>query len=139
MADERREFRMVRWLHLLTASGVVFAGYGAFTLFRSEGPTLLCLVSAGLAILFVLGLAEGFAARVVLAPDPIEIVSNFRRTVIPRSELTKVTWAKGMPVILERTSGDFVRLPIGLSGPHPNTLRAWIRRGSSRCDAERTA
>jgi len=41
---------------------------------------------------------------------------------------------KGAPVSIERASGGWLRLP-ATSGPHPNTLRAWLRRGGTEATA----
>jgi hypothetical protein len=79
-------------------------------------------------VLFVAGVAEGLTARVTLGAEALEIVSNFKRTIVPRDDLLRVVGEKGVPVALERRSGGWVRLPSLGSGPHPNTVRAWIRR-----------
>jgi hypothetical protein len=135
MKNERREFRNGWGLHLFVAFGIAFSLYGAIVHFRSGGM-FLSFGLGGLALLFAYGLAEGLMARVVLTPDHIEIVSGFRRTVIPKSELVGVSWAKGTPVTLERASGGLVRLPLGMGGPHPNTIRAWLRRPTRQGEAE---
>lgn len=128
---DRREFRTARWV--LLVAGASFAGclVGALLLLRSSGVNATALGLAGLAALFAAGLAEGLVARAVLAPDHLEIFSNFRRTVVPRSDLVRAVAEKGAPIALERASGGWIRLPGTLAGPHINTVRAWLERTRS--------
>lgn len=126
--EERREFKSVRWLPVLIGGACSVFLLGAVVLLRHDGPTPTVWALAGLSGLFAVGLAESMTARVVLDPEHLEIVSNFRRTVIPRSELVRAVAEKGVPLALERTSGDWVKLPGTVRGPHINTVRAWLKR-----------
>lgn len=128
MPEERREFRTARWVVFFL--GGVFSGclFGAVCLLLSDGPSATALMLAGLAALFAAGLAESATARVELGPDRIEIVSNFRRIVVLRSDLVRAVAEKGVPIAIERASGGWIKLPEAVAGPHINTLRAWLRR-----------
>lgn len=128
MAQQRLEFRTLRWVLLLVAGAFVGCLLGAAGLFRTQGVTATTLGLAGLAIFFGVALLESMMARVVLDADHLEIVSNFRRIVVPRSDLVRAVAEKGVPVALERASGGWVRLPGTLTGPHVNSLRAWLQR-----------
>lgn len=136
MPENRREFRTARWLILLVGGGMVGCLVGAVGLLRSDGITMAGLGLAGLAAIFAAGLVESIVARVVLGPDHLEIVSNFRRTVVPRADLVRAVAEKGVPTALERASGGWIKLPGTIAGPHNNTLRAWVMRTAPSVDRD---
>jgi hypothetical protein len=64
-----------------------------------------------LTALFLIGLVEAITARVVLGSEFIEIVSNFRRRRVRRSEILRVVAERGAPPALELRSGGWLKLP----------------------------
>jgi hypothetical protein len=71
----------------------------------------------------------------VLGAESLEIVSNFKRRSVPRSEIVRAVGEKGVPVAVELRSGGWLKLPPLGSGPHANTVRAWIRQDASHRNA----
>lgn len=131
MSVEHREFRTARWLlGVLAGVCIGFALLAGF-LYRAEGVTTTGIALGALAVLFAAGLVEGKMARVVLRPDHLEVVSNFRRIVVPRADIVRVVAEKGAPISLERASGGWIKLSGGVAGLHANTLRAWIKRSAA--------
>jgi hypothetical protein len=74
------------------------------------------------------GLADVLTQRVELHADRIVIVRNLRRRVYPRQMFVKAAWGKGVPVSIQKVTGEWVDLPaVGASSQGlANTLRAWI-------------
>jgi hypothetical protein len=130
MTEPDREYRTARWVLVVLAASAAGSLVLATFLLRGLGSSATAWTLFGLGLLFLLGFAEGLMSRVLLAADRLEIVANFRKTVIPRSELVRAVAEKGCPVVVELRSGGWIKLPTALTGPHPNTLRAWITRGA---------
>lgn len=126
-------FRQPRWIAAGLALMTVACVAGAVAFAGDGGEAWWAIGLALLAVLFAAGVADAVTTRVELHEDSLEIVSNFRRSVVARSELRRVVAEKGAPVSIERASGGWVRLPAA-AGPHPNTLRAWLRRGEGARD-----
>lgn len=128
MSDESREFGTLWWVQAIVGVTGADCLLGSVSLFRI-GPTLTALGIAALAVFCsAVAFVEGLVSWVVLRRDSLEIVSNFRRVVIPGSDLVSAVAAKGVPIALERASGRWIRLPETLDGPHLDTLRAWLKR-----------
>jgi len=130
MSEERQEFRTPVWLtgvlSVAMGTSVIFAVLlGDLEGFRYESIALWCI-----AVFFAIGTLDSRTTKVVLDIDTLEIISNFRRKVIPRSELVRVVSEKGTPIALERKAGGWVKLPGTVSGLHPNKIRAWLKRGT---------
>lgn len=124
----RRTFRTSAWILALVAAGLALSVAG-FLVFRTEPDEVWTTLGfAGLGIAFATGLLEAATARVVLEPEALEVVSNFRRRRIPRSDVVCAVGEKGVPVAIELRTGGWYKLPTLGTGPHANTLRAWIRR-----------
>jgi hypothetical protein len=126
-----RTFRPPRWVKvfaLLCAS--IFPVVGVLS-YRAEGWSWITTALIGFTLFGVLGVLDALTQRVELHQEHLIVVRNLRKTSYPRSTFTSVTWAKGVPVSLQCTSGSWIRLP-GV-GPSPqgmvNTLRAWIKAG----------
>lgn len=103
---------------------------GAVVLYRLKGWTALSIAAVLVALVAIAGLLDVLTARVILNAESIVVVQNLRRREYPRSAFTKVTWAKGVPVALQKKEGAWVRLPSVGKGSQAlaNTIRAWIRR-----------
>jgi Bacterial PH domain len=120
-------YRSSRAMRLFLVFGLVAMSASAWSLVQKDGLTWLSAASIGLALFFVAGVGDGYTSRVTLTEEAIEIRSNFRRRTFPREAFTGVHWAKGCPVTLSLVAGGKVELPHCGS---PNTLRAWLKRGS---------
>jgi hypothetical protein len=85
---------------------------------------LLCVIPLAFA-----GFLDAVTSRVELHHDRIVVVQNLRRREYARATFTKVTWGKGVPVALQRATGEWVELPgVGSSAQGmANTLRAWLK------------
>ena len=127
-----RTFRSSRWaVGLVTIALLLFAA-GLVWFFRTEGMSLKTITFMGLTLFGIAGLIDAITQRVELHDDRIVVVQNLRKRQYARSLFVKATWAKGVPVTLETTSGGWVSLP-GVGGSSQglvNTLRAWLKKSS---------
>jgi hypothetical protein len=128
--DGAREFRTSIALRLVSGVSLLLFAVVAITLYALNGWTWMTLVAIGLLAFAAAGVADVLTMRVVLNPESIVIVRNLRRREYPRGMFVKATWAKGVPVSLQREDGTWVHLPgVGTSSQGMvNTLRAWIAR-----------
>jgi len=124
-------YRISLWLLGIIAMGLVISAAGAVLFAGREGESVEAVGLAGLAILFAVGIVEGLASRVVLGAESLEVVSSFKRTTVPRAEIVRVVGEKGVPVAVQLRSGEWLKLPRLGTGPHANTVRAWVKRASS--------
>jgi hypothetical protein len=127
MVEESRTYRAAVWVRALIALGAAVSIAGATALIAEQSPLWQVLLLALLALCFIAGLVESFTSRVVLSPESLQITSNFKTTTVARSEIVRVEGLKGVPAAVELRSGGWLRLPSNGSGPHPNTVRAWLR------------
>lgn len=88
------------------------------------------LTSGALATAAMLGAMDAAVCRVELTMDSMILVSNFKRREIPRTEFSRVTGEHGVPVALQTTSGEWVKLPMALPGGPPvaAVFRKWLSR-----------
>ena len=77
------------------------------------------------------GRGRRFSANIELGENELGITHNFRRSVIPRANIEKATWAKGCGVSLVLKDGSWVQVPdIGLNSQGLcNSVRAWAKGG----------
>lgn len=134
-AGAPRIFRTRPWVRLLAGAACAASVFGTAAIHRAEGLSLTVAGFGLISMVFAAAFAESMLARVVLRPDEIEYRQNFRRHVVKRSELVRAVHEKGGPIVIERASGGWIRLPVGLSGLHVNTLRAWLKSPQSPGDA----
>ena len=101
----------------------------AIVAYWTGGPAWVTLVLFALTIFAALGVLDVVTQRVELHQDRMVIVRNLRRREYPRAMFVKAQWAKGVPVSLQTTTGEWVQLPAvgGTSQGLVNTLRAWIK------------
>jgi hypothetical protein len=123
-------YRTSRWLLAMVGVGLAISIAGVWIFRQRAGAVVETIGLGALAALFALGIVEGLTARVVLGVERLDILSNFRRTSVARSEVVRAVGEKGVPVAIQLRSGAWLKLPTLGTGPHANTLRAWIRSGS---------
>jgi hypothetical protein len=127
MAAYPLAFRTSRWILALVAAGLAISVAGSWHFSKGPGAAIETFGFVGLAVMFTIGLIEGLVARVVLGIRTLEIVSNFRGTEVPRTDIVRAVGEKGVPVAVELRSGGWLKLPALGTGPHANTVRAWLR------------
>ncbi len=120
-------YRMPRWVPPALLAFALACAAGAYLLFVHLGDRWWAIALAAVALIALAGGADALTTRLVLGPDGVTMVSNFRRRQVPRSEIVDVAVEKGAPAALALRSGGWVHLP-ATAGPHLNTLRAWLRR-----------
>jgi hypothetical protein len=126
---EVRVFRAPRWLVIAAILSAVMFAAVAYVSHRFNGlswvtVTLLALIPIGVA-----GVADALTQRIELHREHIVVVRNLRRRAYPRNLFVKVAWAKGVPVSLQSSSGQWIHLPDVATTPQGlvNTLRAWLK------------
>lgn len=125
MSQDNKIFRYsIRWIVALIFVAILF-WIVAGVIFITRGFTLMTLGSIVVAVIGVLGLIDALISHVALTENSIEIFSNFRKRIIPRSSITSVSSEKGCPTSLKLNDEKWVKLPT--CSPHPNTLRAWLK------------
>jgi hypothetical protein len=127
-----RTFRSSRWAVGLVAVALLLFAAGLLWFYRTEGLSLKTITFMGLTLFGIAGLIDAITQRIELHDDRIVLVQNLRKRQYARRLFVKATWAKGVPVSLQTTSGEWVSLPgVGASSQGlVNTLRAWIKKSS---------
>lgn len=126
-----RVFRTSPWMYALLAVAQAMFTAGAIFFRGRPDDRVAWLAFVGFAVFGVVALAEAATARVVLGETELEIVSNFRRRRYDRAGFVRVVGEKGVPVAVECRQGGWIKLPSLGSGPHANTVRAWLKRTES--------
>ena len=127
MAEYPLAFRTSLWVLGLVSCGLVISVAGTWYFSSRTGASIETFGFIGLSIMFAAGLVEGLLARVVLGTELLEMVSNFKRTRVRREEIVRAVGERGVPVAVELRSGGWLKLPALGTGPHANTVRAWLR------------
>lgn len=128
-SDPERIFRSPGWVAIFLAVVAVGLTIASALYYRSEGISLTFALMAAFALLAIVGMADSLTTSVKLYIDSLVITSNFRRRMIPRSELEHVTWEGGVGVSMKMKSGSWVKLPdVGNSQSVTNSIRAWLKR-----------
>jgi hypothetical protein len=102
--------RTAPWIYGMLSASLVLATLGAFALNAPETEWLMWSLVAFSALL-VAGLLEAVTTRIETRDETIEIVSKFKKIVIPKSSIQQVSWEKGEAPFLKLTNGSFVVLP----------------------------
>ncbi len=136
MIELPQTYRTSFWMIGLVLAGLGISIAGLLHFRREPDEFWTTLVFGGLVVAFALDLADGLTSQVRLSDESLEVRSKFRRRKLLPAEVVRVVAEKGAPVALELRQGGWFRLPSLGTGPHPNTLRAWVRR-SERATGER--
>ena len=121
--------RSVLYIILAVTKMLFVAGF-VFTYSRS-GWTFTSIVFAMMTLVAALGFVELGTTRLILTDDYVDFGPIWKRRRYARSDIKRVTWAKGVGVALELESGGWAKLPaLGYSAQGlTNTIRAWLKRG----------
>ena len=125
----RHCFHHPRWKALLAASGAVVSWAVAYTRFDTEAGWIIVFYAC-FGLVCVAAVLDVMTAFMELGKSSVRIRSSFRLREIPKSEVEKVSWAKGCPVTLRLNTGRVVPVPSfgqnsqGLA----NSIRAWLNR-----------
>ena len=124
-----RTFRAPRWLAAFALLAACMFFVGTVLSYRAEGWSWVTIAFLGLVPIGIAGFLDALTQRVELHQEHLIVVRNLRKASHPRSAITRVTWAKGVPVSLQLTSGNWIHLPgVGPSRQGlVNTLRAWLK------------
>lgn len=124
-----RTFRAAVWLIVVVVLGLAAFCAATWFMYRQEGISFTMLGLAVGSALALGGLADVLTTRVTLEADAIESFAKFRYRRIPRADIIRVVAEKGCPIALELRTGGWAKLPELGGRLHPNTLRAWLKRG----------
>jgi hypothetical protein len=125
----RRTFRTARWLlGAVVAADLLFVG-GAWFSYRFHGLSMMTTLYIGLAAFGVLGIVEALTARLLLADDALHVTKFWTRRSYPRATIRQATYARGCPVTLELSNGQWAMLPdLGHNTQGiTNSIRAWLK------------
>jgi hypothetical protein len=130
MQTASHRFRTPVWLRILCVFAAIAFSLGLYHLYITEGWSWLTIGSGVLAVVAVAGVFDAFLTRVELYPERMVVVANLRRREYSRSEISGVSWAKGVPVTIQLRSGSVERLPeVGSSTQGVcESIRAWLRK-----------
>ena len=133
MVELPQTYRTSRWI-----VGVVVAFIGisvtGLVHFSQTGEIVEALGFGAFLFLGAMALVECATNRVVLTKSTLEVREWFKtRTLLP-SQITRVVAEKGAPVALELREGGWFKMPKLGTGPHPNSLRAWVKRYGTSVD-----
>ena len=123
-----RIFRSPRWVVIVTALAAALFVAGAAWSYTTHGLSWMTIAYFGLGLFGVIGLLDALTQRIELHAEHLVVVRNLVRREYPRRLFVKAQWAKGVPVTLQTTSGEWIELPgVGSSAQGlVNTLRAWL-------------
>jgi hypothetical protein len=125
----RRIFRSAPWLiGAVVAADMLFV-CGAVFSYHSQGLSRMTMLYFGLAAFGALGIVEALTARLLLADDALHVTKFWTRRSYPRATIRQATYAKGCPVTLELSNGQWAKLPdLGHNTQGiTNSIRAWLR------------
>jgi len=128
MVELPRTYRASLWIYGVLSVGLVISIAGFFSFWKLSEGAWRAAAFGGLAVLFVAGIAECLLTRVRLTEECLEVRKGFKYTTLHSAEIVRVVAAKGCPTALELRKGGWFKLPALGTGPHPNTLRAWLER-----------
>jgi len=125
-------FRSPTWLLWFLGIASLATPLGAVLLYVTEGVSVYSVGLGVIALLTLVGFADGLMTRVELNDEGLTRVARFRRRFIPRAQIDSVTWEAGAGVAIRLTDGRWLRLPdVGNSQARANSIRAWIKRTAS--------
>jgi hypothetical protein len=129
MYGGRTRFRVVPWIRILItviASGSIAA---AAFYYLQEGLTWISAFFIGFSVFCVAGIVESFSSYVRLGATEISFRETLGKTVIPKSDISKVTWEAGCGVSLLLCDGAWVKVPdLGQNSQGlANSIRAWLK------------
>ena len=118
------------WVRLLCVFGAIAFPVAAYFIYAEQGWSWLSLAILSITTFAIAGAIDALTSKVEVFPERLVVVANLRRREHIRSEFVSVSWAKGVPVVLQSKSGENLRLPaVGSSAQGlTNTLRAWIKK-----------
>lgn len=131
MYGGRSSFRVVPWVRIsifIIAAGSIAA---ATYYYRQEGLSWLFAFFAGFSILGIAGVIESYYMYIVLEDGQIRFRETFRKTVIPKSDIERVTWEAGCGVSLLLKDGTWTKVPdLGQNSQGlTNSITAWLKDG----------
>lgn len=125
-----RAFRSSRSMIVVSVGCAALFTAVAIVAYLTRGASWVIVGLFALAAFAAAGVLDVMTQRFELHEDRLVVVRNFRRREYPRAMFVKAQWAKGVPVSLQTTTGEWIQLPAvgGSSQGLVNTLRAWIRK-----------
>ena len=125
----RTVFRTVPWIRIMifviAAGSIAAAAY----YYHQEGLSWMTAFFIGFSILGVAGIVESFFSYIRLEATEIRFRETFGNTVIPRKDITRVTWEAGCGVSLLLSDGTWVKVPdLGNNSQGlTNSIRSWLK------------
>lgn len=129
MYGGRTSFHVVPWVRisiLTIASGSIAA---AAYFYSQEGLSWISAFFIGFSILGLAGVVESFSMYILLEERQIRFRETFRKTVIPKTDIVRVTWEAGCGVSLLLRDGTWAKVPdLGQNSQGlTNSIRSWLR------------
>ena len=96
----------------------------------SDPYTWVALFFYAFTLLRIGGLYELMTTKLVLYPSSIHFAHEFKKRIIGKKEIERVTWEKGCGASLLLKDGTWIKIPtpgttnMGIC----NTIRAWLKR-----------
>lgn len=122
------EFHHGRLVVFVVGAGTVCSVLGFIVLRNELEADWKVWLLGGLAVMFILGLADVLTSCVRLDRDTLWIRNNFRHRSVKKRDIVDVSWEKGCPVSVKDSLGTWWNLPpIGDSAVMCKTIRTWLK------------
>ena len=123
------QFHCPAWLRAMLSFAAALVPVLTVIEYRANNVNWVVIGLSLLSIGMMIAVFAVFTDRFELGESELRMRHNFMSNAISRSDIEKVTWAKGCGVILQMKNGQTIKLPdIGLnSQSFCNSLRAWIK------------
>ena len=125
----KTQFRSPTWLKLYISGFAVLVPVLTIVEYRAGEMTWVFFCLLALSVIVPVSVVAVYTDRIDLDEYELRITHNFQRTVIPRANIEKATWAKGCGALLLLKDGRSIKMP-GVGGNSQglcNSVRAWVK------------
>jgi hypothetical protein len=125
----KSQFRSPTWLKVFLPASAILVPVLTIVEYRTEELSWIFFGLLILSVFMTVSVVAVFTERIELDENELKITHNFQRTVVPRANIEKATWAKGCGALLLLKDGGSIKLPeVGENSQGLcNSIRAWVK------------